>query len=487
VDLLRVAGRLLTSRFSGPLLDLVTSLAYHDTLRRLLLRAASQRLRAALEDPGRAGPRPGRIARERTWSACAILHTVDRLIGRRILAPHVVRRVLELWGRALCRPAEDRPAWRRFRGQHGCGPPWFLTISPGHACNLRCAGCYADAEGGNAQLPWSILDRLMAEARDLWEIPLFVLSGGEPLAYRSEGRDILDAVEAHPDALFLMFTNGTLIDRPTAARLARLRNVTPALSVEGLRERTDERRGAGVFDRVLEAMAYLREAGVPFGISVTATRSNCEEVLSDEFLDLFFAEQGAFYGFLFHYMPIGRSHSLEPVPTPAQRLAFWRRSWEVVSTKQIFLFDFWNYGPLAQGCLSAGREGGYMYIDWNGRVMPCVFAPYSVGNVQELYRRGGTLEDLWGAPLFQAIRQWQRDYGYGRPAPSADGNWLRPCPIRDHYRLFREWIARYQPEPEDEGARQALLDGEYYEQMLAYDQELEQLSQPIWQREYLDG
>ena len=257
--------------------------------------------------------------------------------------------------------------------------------------------------------------------------------------------------------------------------------------MEGLRQSTDRRRGNGVFDRVLEAMACLRQAGVPFGISVTVTRENHEEVLSDPFLDLFFGEQGAFYAFLFHYMPIGRGAQCEQMPTPAQRLAFWQRSWEVVREKHIFLFDFWNYGPLVGGCLSAGREGGYIYIDWNGLVMPCVFAPYAVGNIQDIYRRGGTLDDLWAAPMFQAIRQWQRDYGYGRPEPSAEGNWLRPCPIRDHYPLFREWIERFQPTPEDEGARQALLDTEYYRQMAAYGRELAWCSQPLWEEQYVAG
>jgi len=292
-------------------------------------------------------------------------------------------------------------------------------------------------------------------------------------------------VEKHADLLYLMFTNGTLIDKATAARLARLGNLTPAISVEGLRGRTDEWRGAGTFDRVLQAMAHLREAGVPFGISVTVTRANHQEVLSDEFLDFFFAQQGAFYGFLFHYMPIGRHASLEDMMTPEQRIAFWRRTWEVVAEKRIFLMDFWNFGTMVQGCISAGREGGYVYIDWNGKVMPCVFAPYAVADIQDVYVQGGTLNDVWRAPFFQAIRQWQRDYGYGRPEPSREGNWLRPCPIRDHYGTFRELLGRYRPEPEDEAVGEALADGEYCANLVAYGQHLGEISQEIWEKEYL--
>jgi MoaA/NifB/PqqE/SkfB family radical SAM enzyme len=87
-----------------------------------------------------------------------------------------------------------------------------------------------------------MLDRIMTEAKQQWGVSLFVFSGGEPLAYRSQGKDLLDIVEKHQDCLFLMFTNGTLITGETTQRLAKLGNLTPSLSVEGLSEVTDQRR-----------------------------------------------------------------------------------------------------------------------------------------------------------------------------------------------------------------------------------------------------
>ncbi len=125
---------------------------------------------------------------------------------------------------------------------------------------------------------------------------------GEPLAYSSGGRGILDIVEKHPELLFLMFTNGTLIDRRTVRRLADMGNLTPAISVEGLRQETDTRRGAGVFEAVVRAMDLLSGAGVPVGISGTITRSNAREILSDEFIEFFFFRMCAFYGFFFQYV-----------------------------------------------------------------------------------------------------------------------------------------------------------------------------------------
>jgi len=484
MNLRRIAAWFLTGRASRMISRVSTWLLFRDWLRRPLVGAVDRRIDATKAEDV---PRPWRrIERERRLLARAILYTVDRLIARRALAPRVLRVITELWGRALCIPAAEHPVRRRFREEFGRDSPWFITIAPGHSCNLRCTGCYASAGESSAHLPWPLLDRLVAEAKARWGIALIVFSGGEPLAYRSEGRDLLDIVEKHDDLLYLMFTNGTLIDEGTAARLARLGNLTPAISVEGLCERTDVQRGPGVFDRAVEAMALLRQAGVPFGISATATRDNCEEILSDRFLDLFFTQQGAFYGFLFHYMPIGRDPALERMPTPAQRVAFWRRSWEVVREKQIFLFDFWNHGPIAGGCLSAGRPGGYIYVDWNGKIMPCVFVPYAVASVQEIFARGGTLDEVWTTPLFKAIQAWQRDYGQGQ-APSRAGNWLRPCPIRDHYGCFHTWIDHCRPEPQDDAARRVQNDEEYYRQMVAYGRGVGELTRALWEEEYLGG
>jgi MoaA/NifB/PqqE/SkfB family radical SAM enzyme len=479
----------LDSRVSNSVFNVANRLAYVDMVRKPLVCALDRWLQSQGKATAQTNTNWETIIRQRRLIFRAALHSVDRVIENGVLSPQVARVILELWARALYGSLTNTAAAERFRQQNGASPPWFLVISPSHACNLNCPGCYATSGRGSdgqsaAMLPWSVLDQIMTEAKDLWGVPLFTISGGEPFTYRSEGKDILDAVEKHNDCLFLMFTNGTLITRQIARRLAQLGNLTPALSVEGLRGPTDERRGPGAFERVLEAMAHLREAGVPFGISVTVTQANCESVLSDELIDFYFDEQGAFYAFLFPYMPTGSNPDLNWMLTPQQRVAFWRRSWEIVQDRRILLLDFGNHGPLVEGCISAGRERGYLHIDWNGKVMPCVFLPYAGANVSDIYAQGGTLNDVWAAPFFQAIRQWQREYGYGHPEPSKDGNWMRPCPLRDHYGTLREWVNRYGAEPEDEAARVALIDNVFGKEMDAYGAEHTDVCQEIWESEY---
>ncbi len=476
-----------TVAYAGPTLFRV------GPLRRAVIRAVERELPKALEVQRARMERPPGVYEDRATMHRALFRTFERAICDRNLAPAVLRKaVRNLIHRAVIEQG-DRTAATAFYKQYGQDPPSFLLISPGKACNLHCTGCYADSGSNAEKLDWDTFDRIITEAKTLWGALFIVISGGEPFAYRSQGKGLLDVIEKHDDCFFMAYTNGTLIDDRVAERLAQAGNLSPAISVEGWRARTDARRGPGVFDQVLAAMGRLRRAGVPFGISLTATCHNAEEILSDEFIDFFYEEQGALYGWLFHYMPIGRSYTLDLLPSPEQRLWMWRRSWEIIRQRQVLLADFWNHGTVTDGCLSSGRfsGGGYMYIDWNGAVTPCVFVPYSPVNINEIYATGGTLNDAWADAFFAHLRTWQREYhdgnGNGR-APNENGragNWMTPCPIRDHHAAFRRILSEHEPDPIDENATEALLDAEYARGMAAYGEACQSVSEPIWTERYL--
>lgn len=203
----------------------------------------------------------------------AFMQTFDRILARKLSYATLHRISHNLIHRALVQGSEQA-TMAHFSEQFGMYPPSTLVISPGKTCNLECTGCYANAGPTAERLNWTTFDKIVTEAKTLWGVRFLAVSGGEPLAYRSEGKDLLDIAEKHPDIFFLFYTNGTLINEKTAQRMAALGNVTTAISVEGWRGRTDERRGVGVFDKVLGAMEQLRKAGVFFGISLTATRYN---------------------------------------------------------------------------------------------------------------------------------------------------------------------------------------------------------------------
>jgi len=457
------------------------SLAQIKPIRQALVHRVESAMLGGLKRARSASQYPPGVDDDRTLMGLALLRTFERALTDHPVSPSARRSLFKILVQKLLIEQGDRAAVARFNAQYGVNPPGLLLISPGKACNLRCTGCYADSGSMVKKLDWAAFDRLVAEAKTLWGTRFFAISGGEPLAYRSEGKGILDMAEQHPDCLFLMYTNGTLIDDKLAARLARLGNLTPAISLEGWRESTDARRGPGVFDQVLLAMDSLRSAGVPFGVSLTPTRNNTDEILSDEFVDFCFEQQGALYGFMFQYMPIGRSYTLGLMPTPEQRLWMWRRSWEIIRERQIFLADFWNHGTLSEGCISAGRAngGGYLCVDWNGAVSPCVFMPYAPVNIHDIYAQGKTLNDVWADPFFAGLRQWQRSYQQDK------GNWLMPCPMRDHHADLRRLLAEYEPEPTDANAGAALLDAGYARGLVEYDAAYQAISGPVWEDHYL--
>jgi MoaA/NifB/PqqE/SkfB family radical SAM enzyme len=459
-------------------------------VRRRIASHMEARLRAQADhhDPRRR--HPVAVQQDKASMGLALLAAAERGLARGHLGAPALRAMLENLYAGVFVHRGGTSAKDRFRARHdGASPCDFVVISPGKACNLRCVGCYANSGEHRERLDWDTVERTIREAHDEWGTRVFVISGGEPLACRDRGRSVLDIAERFPDCFFVMYTNGTLIDAETAKRMGRLGNLSPALSIEGMRERTDARRGAGVFDKVLAAIDLLRREGVIIGVSFTATRENAEELLSDEVVDTFFEEKGASYAFIFHYMPMGRSFTLDLMMTPDERLRLYERVWWLVRNRHIFLADFWNSATGSNGCLAAGRAGGYLHVNWNGDVSPCVFFPYSPVNVKEVFARGGTLDDVWEQPFFADIRAWQREYGFreAHEACPSCGNWMTPCLIRDHHATALELMRKHQPKPTDDDAAAALADPAYHAGLEGFGRDLGELTGRLWQERYLDG
>jgi MoaA/NifB/PqqE/SkfB family radical SAM enzyme len=302
----------------------------------------------------------------------------------------------------------------------GFYPPGFFVLSPSMKCNLRCYGCYAGYYRKNAELTLDEIDSVLNQAKEMG-MYFCVVSGGEPLFHPG----IFDIFEMHNDMIFHLYTNGSLIDEKACRRLAEVGNVIPAISIEGYRTETDERRGRGHFDQVMKAMDLLREAKILFGFSATLTRKNSELLSSDDFID-FMIEKGCTLGWYFMYVPIGRDPNFELMPTPEQRGYQVERLKYLRATKPILLADFWNDGPVVGGCISSGRK--YFHVNANGDIEPCVFCHFATHNI-----RTSSLQEALNSPLFRSIRC---------QLPSYD-NLLRPCTIIDKPEISRKAISQH--------------------------------------------
>ena len=345
----------------------------------------------------------------------------------------------------------------------GFGIPWAILMDPTSACNLNCEGCWAGKYDKSDTLGFETMDRIIEEAKELG-IYFIIFSGGEPTVYPR----LLELVEKHPDVGFMMYTNGTLIDDEMADKMVELGNITPAISLEGFKEQTDQRRGEGVFDKIMETMDRLRERGIIFGTSLTATRDNVYDLFeTDEFYDMLI-EKGVAYSWIFHYMPIGKDPNLDMMLTPEQRAFMADRINELRSNKPLFSIDFWNDGTYSGGCIAGGRR--YFHINATGDVEPCAFVHFSTDNIKDI-----SLKEALNNPLFKEYQKRQ---------PFND-NSLRPCPIIDNNPALREMVKESGAKPTHEGAEDVVSE-EVGKDLEELAERWEEKSRPIHEKRVSD-
>lgn len=307
----------------------------------------------------------------------------------------------------------------KYRKKYNCNIPWAILLDPTSACNLHCTGCWAAEYGNKLNLSYDEMDSIITQGKKLG-VYLYIYTGGEPLMRKKE---LIALCNQHKDCIFLAFTNATLIDETFADDMLRVKNFIPAISVEGTEESHDSRRGKGSFQKVLQAMALLRERHLPFGISCCYTRDNLDQISSEAFFDRMM-DQGALFAWFFHYMPVGNDANTDLLPTPEQREFMYHQIRRFRETKPIFTMDFQNDGEYVEGCIAGGRR--YLHINANGDVDPCVFIHYSDSNIREK-----SLLDCLRGPLFMA-------YHDGQPF---NENHLRPCPMLENPEKLREIVS----------------------------------------------
>lgn len=312
-------------------------------------------------------------------------------------------------------------AWgkqEKMREKYQCNIPWAILLDPTSACNLHCTGCWAADYGHKLNLSYEDIDSIICQGKELG-VHVYIYTGGEPLVRK---RDLIRLCEAHPDCAFLCFTNATLIDEQFCQDMIRVKNFVPALSSEGDEAATDSRRGAGTYTKVDEAMALLREHGLPFGVSICYTHANAHSVASEEYID-WLIEQGALFAWIFTYMPVGHDAGVELMPTPEDREKLYRFNERMRQEKPLFTLDFQHDGEYVGGCIAGGRR--YLHINANGDVEPCVFIHYSNANIHDM-----SLLDCLRSPIFMKYYENQ---------PFND-NHLRPCPMLENPECLEKMV-----------------------------------------------
>jgi MoaA/NifB/PqqE/SkfB family radical SAM enzyme len=288
---------------------------------------------------------------------------------------------------------QQRAVWRRASWQKkGVQVPPLMIVSITDHCNLNCAGCYARTihPEPETEISDARLFELGDEAEELG-ISIILVAGGEPLL-----RPVFfDLAKRHPRILFLVFTNGLLINDAVLAQFKAARNLIPMLSLEGHQMETDLRRGQGIYRMVEQKMELLASAGLFFGTSLTLTRSNYDLITSIGFQQRL-NSLGSRVSIFVDYVPVKEdTEDLLLTAEQKQNERVWMQGLKD-SLPGLFVSlpgDEEQYG----GCLAGGR--GFIHVNPHGRLEACPFAPYSDTDLSRM-----SLKEALGSELMRVIR-----------------------------------------------------------------------------------
>ncbi len=259
--------------------------------------------------------------------------------------------------------------------------PAFLFLSVTNACNLTCQGCWVSQSNPPKEISPGTLDNIITECKAQGAC-FFGILGGEPLLYDG----LFEVFEKHPDCYFLLFTNGTMITDAVAKEMRRIGNISPLVSIEGLEEVSDVRRGGeNVYEQSMMGLANCTKNRLVTGVCTSVCKSNIDDLASEKFVQDV-AALGAHYLWYYIYRPVGPNPSPELVLDDEQVVALRRFIVDIRLTAPLMVIDsYWD----AQGkALCPAAVGIANHISPEGYVEPCPplqFAKENIGDGTGLY------------------------------------------------------------------------------------------------------
>lgn len=153
--------------------------------------------------------------------------------------------------------------------------PVLSEIAVTYRCNLNCEFCYV-GEHGTDELNTSDMKKVLFKICREAKVPSVSFTGGEPLLRK----DIFKLI-SYAAKLGLwtnLITNGTLLDDTRVQDLKRAGLSSAQVSIEGptgeIHDRITKRQGS--FDRTINGIRLLQDAGIPVHTNTTLSKHNIE-------------------------------------------------------------------------------------------------------------------------------------------------------------------------------------------------------------------
>ncbi len=253
-------------------------------------------------------------------------------------------------------------AYRKRLARNELFPP-FLFFALTNACNLRCRGCWIATQGKPDSLPFDAVDHAIREAAKQ-DVYFHTLLGGEPFLYPR----IFELIEKHPECYFQIITNGGFFTDENVEKIKRLGNVSPLLSIDGLEETNDARRGAGSYAAAIEGAKKLQKAKILYGVATVVTGANMRESLTEQYVQKFI-DLGAMYLWYYVFRPVGADPAPELCVGSEKMRELRTNLLELRKKMPIILIDtYWT--AEGQAVCPAAKGLGF-HIGPKGSIEPC--------------------------------------------------------------------------------------------------------------------
>jgi len=303
-------------------------------------------------------------------------------------------------------------------------PPFMVSYSITQKCNLNCKHCYSGSVDQPApdelstEEAFHLLDDLSG-----WGIGLLIIDGGEPLCRE----DLLDVVKyaSSKGVRTTIGSNGTLIDEAMVRRMLEAGVMSVAISVDGADAQThDSFRGvSGVFGQTFKGIEACRNVGLPFQFNMVIRKETLSQL--GDMLRLA-VDSGADAAEFFDLVAAGRAKqecqdqvlSLDERKRAMEWLAQAQEDCPIIirvpgcpmyplllQQKDIrpkhFPVKMLHRVPYYDRGCAAGMPMGYVMVQSNGDVNPCMLLQVKLGNVREQ----GIVSVWEDSPVLAKLRQ----------------------------------------------------------------------------------
>ncbi len=303
-------------------------------------------------------------------------------------------------------------------------PPFMVSYSITTKCNLKCKHCYSDSveQASPDELSTEEAFRLMDDLSE-WGIGLLIIDGGEPLCRE----DLLDVVKyaSSKGIRTTIGSNGTLIDEAMARKMLDAGIMSVAISVDGADAQThDSFRGiSGAFEQAIKGVETCRTIGLPFQFNMVIrkeTLSQLEDMLrlavdyganAAEFFDLVAAgraKQECREQVLSHderkqtmeWLAESQENCPIVIRVPACPMYPLLLQEKCIQPRHFPAQMLQRVPYYGRGC-AAGMPMGYVMVQSNGEVNPCMLLQVNLGDIREQ-----SIISIWeNSPVLTELRQ----------------------------------------------------------------------------------